>query len=457
MGARMSFRIAAALGMFGSTAFANAQTTQVISESAARSESSDWGSFHTYFAGETRGTRDGLVGMADIKPGREVHPAHKHAEEEYLLITQGAGTWTIGDRQFAAKVGDMLYAAPWDLHGIRNTGPTNLKFVVWKWNSKGMPVPPSPIASESRTNSLPVGRCVNMGNHLEAPNEGDWGRKIADDDFAIIAKAGFNTIRLPVRWAGYAASRAPYEIDPAFMARVEHVVGRARAAGLNVILNSHNFDDLHAKPARNVERLAGIWTQVAARFATQSRDHVWFEIENEPHHKLTNTNLVATLTPALVAIRKTNPDRPVIIGGEFWSGIDSLATLTLPDDPHVVPTFHYYEPFDFTHQGATWVKPSPPTGRAYGTEADIERLTRDVGKLRAYIKRTGKTPFMGEFGANGPIPIDQRVKYLRTIRTAFDTTGIGMCAWAYTSTFPLYDSAKEAWIPGMLSAMGLSK
>jgi endoglucanase len=31
----------------------------------------------------------------------------------------------------------------------------------------------------------------------------------------------------------------------------------------------------------------------------------------------------------------------VIVGGQNWSGIDSLATLQLPDDPYVVPTFHY--------------------------------------------------------------------------------------------------------------------
>jgi hypothetical protein len=32
-----------------------------------------------------------------------------------------------------------------------------------------------------------------MGNHLEAPNEGDWGRAIVDGDFAEIAARGFET------------------------------------------------------------------------------------------------------------------------------------------------------------------------------------------------------------------------------------------------------------------------
>ncbi|RYY33102.1 MAG: glycoside hydrolase family 5 protein, partial [Sphingomonadales bacterium] len=49
-----------------------------------------------------------------------------------------------------------------------------------------------------------------MGNHLEAPNEGDWGRAIVDGDFAIIKAAGFDTIRLPVRWSAHALAGAPY-------------------------------------------------------------------------------------------------------------------------------------------------------------------------------------------------------------------------------------------------------
>jgi mannose-6-phosphate isomerase-like protein (cupin superfamily) len=144
----MTIRIAPLLSLmlFVSATAANGEAlrTKVIAAADARTEVADWGNFRIYFTGETRGTRDGVAGVADIKPGREVHPAHRHAEEEYLLITEGSGTWTVNDRVFPAKAGDMLYAAPWDLHGIRNTGTGNLKFVVWKWNAKAMPTPPSP-------------------------------------------------------------------------------------------------------------------------------------------------------------------------------------------------------------------------------------------------------------------------------------------------------------------------
>jgi endoglucanase len=307
------------------------------------------------------------------------------------------------------------------------------------------------------TNSLPVGRCVNMGNSLEPPSEGAWGgKKIDAQDFKRIRAAGFNTIRLPVRWSTHADLQAPYTIDPTYMKRVKTVVTDARKQGLNVILNSHHFDEIHKDPSpANIARLAGFWTQIAAAFAAEPNNALWFEIENEPHDKFNDSNLLDVLNPALAEIRKTNPTRPVIIGGEFWSGINSLMTLKLPRDPHIIPTFHYYDPFNFTHQGATWVDPVPPTGQTYGTAAHAQLLKDDVEKIRAYIARTGKTPFMGEVGANGPIPVADRVAYQKAVRVAFDAVGIGMCAWAYTNTFPLWDHNTKKWVPGMLGAMGL--
>jgi endoglucanase len=312
-------------------------------------------------------------------------------------------------------------------------------------------------AAIAKTDSLPVGRCVNMGNHLEAPTEGAWGgRKIADDDFLIIAKAGFNTVRLPVRWSTHVGATPLYPIDPAYMERVKHVVALARAAGLNVILNSHHFEEIHSDPSEaNIAQLAAMWAQIAATFAQYPTANVWFEIENEPHDKFNDSNLLKVLTPALLEIRKTNPDRPVIIGGEFWSGINSLKSLVLPDDPNIIPTFHYYDPFEFTHQGATWVNLSPKMGRKFGIDRDMANLKADVQKVRDYITRTGKTPFMGEFGANSPIPLYERVKYQMTVQRAFSEINIGMCAWGFTNTFPLYDSDKKQWLPGMRTAMGL--
>ncbi len=135
-------------GVMFSQATSTLISSSVVTAKAAKTDNADWGSFHTYYQGETFGTRDALSGVAVIKPGQEIHPPHQHAEEEYLMVIEGEGTWHLNGKDFAAQQGDMLYAAPWGVHGIKNTGKTALKFVVWKWNNKGVALPEQPAASK---------------------------------------------------------------------------------------------------------------------------------------------------------------------------------------------------------------------------------------------------------------------------------------------------------------------
>ncbi|MEI9926791.1 MAG: glycoside hydrolase family 5 protein [Sphingomonas sp.] len=312
---------------------------------------------------------------------------------------------------------------------------------------------PAAAAKATTGITLPLGKCVNMGNMLEAqPNEGAWGRAIAEDDFTIIKGAGFGSVRIPVWFSGHALAAAPYTIDAVFMARVRHVVDLATAAGLNAIVDMHNFDELFADPAGNTTRFAEMWRQIAVQFQAAPAS-VWFELANEPHGSLTNANLVAVTAPAIAAIRATNPTRAIIVGGQDWSGVGSLATLEMPADPYVVPTIHTYDPFNFTHQGATWVTPTPPLGRAFGTPADYAELAGNLQKVRDYIARTGRVPFVGEYGAidTSGIPDAERARYYGTITSAYASIGIQTCAWGYTDTFQLRSG--PTWIPGMIEAI----
>ena len=301
--------------------------------------------------------------------------------------------------------------------------------------------------------SLPVGKCVNMGNHLEPPNEGDWGRAIVDGDFAIIKAAGFDTVRLPVRWSAHALAGAPYTIDAAWMARVKHVVDTARAGGLNVMLNLHHYEEMATAPAAHAARFAELWKQIAAAFSGYPTASLWFELMNEPNGALDDSNLAGILAPALANVRATNPTRPVIVGGQNWSGVDSLATLALPADPYVVPTIHSYDPFDFTHQGATWLTPTPALGRSFGSAADYAQLDANLQKVRDFMTRTGRTVFVGEYGANdvSGVPLSERIKYYGTISAAYASIGVQSCAWAYANTFRLRDGS--AWLPGLVEAI----
>ena len=118
--------------------------SKVVGWDEARSTKADWGEMRFYFQGETLGTKNVLTAVATVEPGKTVHPAHRHAEEEYLVIAAGSGTWSLAGKESAAKRGDVLYVEPWVYHGVTNTGKEPLVFLVIRYNSKGVKIPPRP-------------------------------------------------------------------------------------------------------------------------------------------------------------------------------------------------------------------------------------------------------------------------------------------------------------------------
>jgi hypothetical protein len=122
---------------------------------------------------------------------------------------------------------------------------------------------------------------INLGNRLEAPNEGDWGGVIHAEDFPFIARRGFDHVRIPIGFSGHALATAPYTIDATFFTRVDTVLNQATAANLAVVVDMHAYDALATDVAGQRDRFVALWTQIAARYQGRP-DTVAFELLNEP-------------------------------------------------------------------------------------------------------------------------------------------------------------------------------
>jgi len=118
--------------------------SKIVGWDEARVHKADWGEMRFYFTGQTAGTKDVLTAVAVVEPGKAVHKAHRHAEEEYLVLVEGSGVWSLDGKETPAKRGDVLYTAPWVYHGLTNTGDRPLIFLVVRYASKGVPVPTRP-------------------------------------------------------------------------------------------------------------------------------------------------------------------------------------------------------------------------------------------------------------------------------------------------------------------------
>lgn len=75
--------------------------------------------------------------------------------------------------------------------------PTN---VPPQTTETSMPPTHQPESNATPVNLMTLQRGVNMGNMLEAPNEGEWGLFVQEEYFDLIKQAGFDFVRLPVRW-----------------------------------------------------------------------------------------------------------------------------------------------------------------------------------------------------------------------------------------------------------------
>ncbi|HVY84425.1 MAG TPA: glycoside hydrolase family 5 protein [Caulobacterales bacterium] len=312
----------------------------------------------------------------------------------------------------------------------------------------------APAAAE-RTPVLkpfPIRRSVNLGNGLEAPHEGDWGYRVEMSHLDLIAGAGFDGIRLPVRWDTHMDARG--RVDAAYMARVDEITRAALRRHLKVQLDVHHYEALNDSPDRELPRFRALWRQIGEYFASFPPE-LLFEALNEPNGDAwTGARVRAVEQAMLEEIRPSNPTRLVVMGGPNWNSIDGLAEWTPPRDAHVVVTAHYYEPHDFTHQDAEFLgRDAPHFGRDWGTDADLARMQQDLARAAAWGCEHGYAMQIGEFGVNERVSPPQRARWTSCVRSLCESLGLGWCYWSFAGGFPIWDRRTDAFIPSMLDAL----
>lgn len=120
--------------------------SHIYREADARKSTGDWGSIRIYTPDTTttHGTDSMLTAELEFLPGKRLQPPHQHEQEEFQYVIEGTGTWFLNGKETPIKPGDLMYAKPWDMHGISNTSDQPLRFFVFKWTSKGVEKPAAP-------------------------------------------------------------------------------------------------------------------------------------------------------------------------------------------------------------------------------------------------------------------------------------------------------------------------
>jgi endoglucanase len=328
-------------------------------------------------------------------------------------------------------------------------------------------------------------RGVNFGNYLEAPRGQDWGMRYDERDLDNVKKEGFDHVRLPIGWHQYAEAAPEFKLEPEIFAKVDFLVTNALARGLHMIINIHHFDDFTSDPAGNTNKFYALWGQIAEHYAAQP-NQLAFELLNEPKDKATTEVLNPIYAHVVSVIRQSNPSRTIFLGPSKWNSLDEVPKLKLPDDQNLIVTVHSYEPFYFTHQGASWAgastatmglkypgppaTPLQPAAKAVKANPSLAKWFENYNRLptpenpcgpKAFIPRMEKVAawakehnrpiHLGEFGAYEKADRESRARYYRDMRRAAEDRGFGWAIWDWKAGFKYWSG--DGPVSGMHDAL----
>lgn len=287
---------------------------------------------------------------------------------------------------------------------------------------------------------------------------------ITEADVKNIADMGLDHIRLG--FDQIVVEESPYKYRDEIFEIIKRFASWCKKYDLNLVLNLHkslgNYCDIKEdvtllESPELQDRFVALWREFEKRF--EGYDYVAFELLNEVRNvKADDWNSLAGR--AVSEIRKLNPDRIIIIGGTHWNSPSTVGRIKLFDDPNIVYTFHFYEPYEFTHQRGVLQAPPLFYNRVMHYPSDIapyreyrECIGADLGSykklarmdkeaLRKMLqpafdfakKHPDKILWCGEFGTIRHAPLRSRENYMRDIISMLKENGIQYCVWNYLST-----------------------
>jgi len=309
-------------------------------------------------------------------------------------------------------------------------------------------------------------------------------------DIALIKAMGFDHVRFPIEPAPLLSDTPdPSILNTTYLGYVDSALDMILATGLAVVVDIHPSDEFKLRMARDergIEEFAKFWRAFATHLSKRDPGSVFLEVINEPMVE-DGYRWYGIQGKLIAAIRAGAPNHTIIAAGHRWSGLAEMLFLEPYADQNIIYNFHYYEPFAFTHQGATWAGPNLPFYKnvpypsspdavkpvldtipdeparynllRYGEDNwNAARIDRELGAAAAWAAKHHVYITCNEFGAFRKVvkPAD-RVVWLQDMRTALEKYGIGWTMWDYAGGFSVVNktNGRPERDPEVLKALGL--
>lgn len=310
-----------------------------------------------------------------------------------------------------------------------------------------------------------------------------------EDDLRLMKRLGFDHVRLSIDAVPLTAWVTSHEGPTPFMTELDRVVRAITAEGMAVIVDVHPESEYKATllhGGEGVQRFTTMWRALAKHYADMDPELLFFEVMNEPEQDdaFRWEGIEATVARA---IREAAPRHTILAAGAHYSGLGDLLAMQPIAVGNVIYTFHDYEPFPFTHQGATWTDarvaplrdvpyPSTPENvqRNEGQEPtlagqyfveeyglarwDAARVDATVAFAERWSEAFGVPVYCGEFGVHRPFADGAaRARWIRDMRVALERHHLGWAMWDYQTNFGAVTKKDGVTTPdaAVIEALGL--
>lgn len=307
-------------------------------------------------------------------------------------------------------------------------------------------------------------------------------------EIAFMAELGLKHVRLCIQ-PRVLMDESSGAVHPERLGQLEAALRRFHRAGLLVVLDLHNEDRAAELNPDWQNAFVRFWSALARRMDAFDPDLTILEIINEPVFARREDEWNTLNARLAEAIRENARRHTIMTSGPDWGGIDGLKKLKLVPDPNVIYSFHCYDPFPFTHQGATWagedVKPlravpypSSPEAVApllpdLKEQSGSQRMLENYGRQRWNKERLAARFQEGiEWGAKHNVPLycgefgvfaryatpEHRANWFRDFGQVLAGHRIGWAVWGWDESFGLnrrHVEGKPVVDEGVARALGL--
>ncbi|MEO6289636.1 MAG: cellulase family glycosylhydrolase [Ginsengibacter sp.] len=333
--------------------------------------------------------------------------------------------------------------------------------------------PTPPVTSQDEV----LAKGINLSNWFnDYSDPAQYANRFSLSTLQFIKSKGFTYVRIPIGVTILLNASHPDQLNAANFPYLDAAVDNCIKAGLGVTIDLHPLtnetDSLLANDPSYSTTIAAYWKAVATYFKKYSPGKLFFEVYNEPHAAAAGLTAQGygwwylVQEQFIAAIRSVTTEHTIIAGGEGWNSITGLTKLLPYHYDHIIYSFHFYDPFLFTHQGASWIGwqpaidarnvpyPSSPAAVApliagssntelnnalkwYGEQRyNIDSLDKWIKVAYTWGKNNNVKVVANEFGSYRPYaPRQSRLTFLHDARTIFEKYKIGWAMWECDEDF----------------------